>query len=186
MGSKEEARHEYNIDPIEQPAKGVYDAIHPRRRAHPIPGIGEEAIRVFNKPEHVLYDLKYLLPAASSDLRLKRIRNTSRSTLYATPHNVMACSSQTEGIDARSLQHHSATTAQHPQQWLITGVAGFIGSNLLEALLKLDQTVVGLDNFRPAISTTSTKCARSSRRSNGSGSGSSKATSAAWRIARTR
>ena len=31
--------------------------------------------------------------------------------------------------------------------WLITGVAGFIGSNLLEALLKLNQRVVGLDNF---------------------------------------
>lgn len=31
--------------------------------------------------------------------------------------------------------------------WLITGVAGFIGSNLLEHLLKLDQNVVGLDNF---------------------------------------
>src|SRR6476661_8260617 len=35
----------------------------------------------------------------------------------------------------------------HPQTWLITGVAGFIGSNLLEALLSLDQHVVGLDNF---------------------------------------
>lgn len=34
-----------------------------------------------------------------------------------------------------------------PKTWLVTGVAGFIGSNLLEALLKLDQTVVGLDNF---------------------------------------
>ena len=34
-----------------------------------------------------------------------------------------------------------------PKAWLITGVAGFIGSNLLEYLLKLDQTVVGLDNF---------------------------------------
>ena len=33
------------------------------------------------------------------------------------------------------------------ESWLITGVAGFIGSNLLEELLKLDQTVVGLDNF---------------------------------------
>jgi UDP-N-acetylglucosamine 4-epimerase len=32
-------------------------------------------------------------------------------------------------------------------RWLITGVAGFIGSNLLEALLRLDQIVVGLDNF---------------------------------------
>ena len=34
-----------------------------------------------------------------------------------------------------------------PRTWLITGVAGFIGSNLLEALLKLGQRVVGLDNF---------------------------------------
>lgn len=33
------------------------------------------------------------------------------------------------------------------RKWLITGVAGFIGSNLLETLLKLDQQVVGLDNF---------------------------------------
>lgn len=36
---------------------------------------------------------------------------------------------------------------QAPRKWLITGVAGFIGSNLLETLLKLDQQVVGLDNF---------------------------------------
>lgn len=34
-----------------------------------------------------------------------------------------------------------------PKVWLITGVAGFIGSNLLEQLLELGQTVVGLDNF---------------------------------------
>ena len=35
----------------------------------------------------------------------------------------------------------------NPKNWLITGVAGFIGSNLLEALLRLNQNVVGLDNF---------------------------------------
>lgn len=35
----------------------------------------------------------------------------------------------------------------HPRKWLVTGCAGFIGSNLLETLLKLDQEVVGLDNF---------------------------------------
>ena len=35
----------------------------------------------------------------------------------------------------------------NPKTWLVTGVAGFIGSNLLETLLKLDQRVVGLDNF---------------------------------------
>ncbi|OYU00155.1 MAG: LPS biosynthesis protein WbpP [Burkholderiales bacterium PBB1] len=34
-----------------------------------------------------------------------------------------------------------------PKTWLVTGVAGFIGSNLLEALLMLDQRVIGLDNF---------------------------------------
>ena len=36
---------------------------------------------------------------------------------------------------------------QAPKTWLVTGVAGFIGSNLLETLLKLDQRVLGLDNF---------------------------------------
>lgn len=39
------------------------------------------------------------------------------------------------------------TLKNNPYRWLITGVAGFIGSNLLEALLKLDQKVIGLDNF---------------------------------------
>lgn len=34
-----------------------------------------------------------------------------------------------------------------PKRWLITGCAGFIGSNLLETLLKANQQVVGLDNF---------------------------------------
>ena len=34
-----------------------------------------------------------------------------------------------------------------PKVWLVTGVAGFIGSNLLEALLRLDQRVIGLDNY---------------------------------------
>ena len=33
------------------------------------------------------------------------------------------------------------------RNWLVTGVGGFIGSNLLEALLRLEQNVVGLDNF---------------------------------------
>ena len=40
-----------------------------------------------------------------------------------------------------------AEMRQSPKIWLVTGVAGFIGSNLLETLLKLDQRVVGLDNF---------------------------------------
>jgi len=39
------------------------------------------------------------------------------------------------------------TLNTHKHTWLITGVAGFIGSNLLETLLGLNQQVVGLDNF---------------------------------------
>lgn len=37
--------------------------------------------------------------------------------------------------------------SDEPHTWLVTGVAGFIGSNLLETLLQLNQRVVGLDNF---------------------------------------
>ncbi len=50
--------------------------------------------------------------------------------------------SQTNAYDALKTQ---LLKDQHT--WLVTGVAGFIGSNLLEALLKLNQRVVGLDNF---------------------------------------
>jgi UDP-N-acetylglucosamine 4-epimerase len=38
-----------------------------------------------------------------------------------------------------------------PRTWLVTGCAGFIGSNLLERLLRLDQRVVGLDNFATGL-----------------------------------
>jgi UDP-N-acetylglucosamine 4-epimerase len=41
----------------------------------------------------------------------------------------------------------NVSLAAGPRKWLVTGVAGFIGSNLLESLLRLNQTVVGLDNF---------------------------------------
>jgi UDP-N-acetylglucosamine 4-epimerase len=47
----------------------------------------------------------------------------------------------------RSFAQAQASLKDSPRTWLITGVAGFIGSNLLEKLLKLEQRVVGLDNF---------------------------------------
>ena len=46
-----------------------------------------------------------------------------------------------------SYKNIHAALKSTPRTWLITGVAGFIGSNLLETLLKLNQKVVGLDNF---------------------------------------
>ncbi|WP_426267478.1 SDR family oxidoreductase [Sphingomonas sp. LHG3443-2] len=42
---------------------------------------------------------------------------------------------------------HVLPLRERPRRWLVTGAAGFIGSNLVEALLRLDQQVVGLDNF---------------------------------------
>ncbi|ANG65100.1 Vi polysaccharide biosynthesis protein VipB/TviC [Marinobacterium aestuarii] len=44
-------------------------------------------------------------------------------------------------------QKIKAELRQKPRKWLVTGVAGFIGSNMLEALLKLNQHVIGIDNF---------------------------------------
>jgi len=44
-------------------------------------------------------------------------------------------------------QERKDALRQQPAAWLVTGVAGFIGSNLLETLLALEQRVVGLDNF---------------------------------------
>ena len=46
--------------------------------------------------------------------------------------------------DYKELQAELSTA---PKTWLVTGVAGFIGSNLLETLLRLNQRVTGLDNF---------------------------------------
>ena len=48
---------------------------------------------------------------------------------------------------ATSYQETTIELKKTPRTWLITGVAGFIGSNLLETLLKLEQRVIGLDNF---------------------------------------
>ncbi|MDV2117913.1 SDR family oxidoreductase [Alcaligenes faecalis] len=46
-----------------------------------------------------------------------------------------------------AFEQASQQLRNQPKTWLVTGCAGFIGSNLLEALLNMDQQVVGLDNF---------------------------------------
>jgi UDP-N-acetylglucosamine 4-epimerase len=49
--------------------------------------------------------------------------------------------------DMRTIDEMKIMIRRSPKRWLVTGVAGFIGSNLLEELLRLGQNVVGLDNF---------------------------------------
>ncbi len=46
-----------------------------------------------------------------------------------------------------SFERISADLVKRPKTWLVTGCAGFIGSNLIEVLLSLGQNVRGLDNF---------------------------------------
>ncbi len=66
----EEAIAEYGITPVKTPSKGEYDgiilAVGHREFLH----MGVDAIRALGKPQHVLYDLKYVLPSHDSDLRL--------------------------------------------------------------------------------------------------------------------
>lgn len=67
---EQESEREYGIVPVTEPEKGVYDAIviavaHDQFRA-----MGSSKIRQLGKAQHLLYDLKYLLPADQSDLRL--------------------------------------------------------------------------------------------------------------------
>lgn len=47
----------------------------------------------------------------------------------------------------KTYEQLQAQLKSSPRTWLVTGIAGFIGSNLLETLLRLDQNIVGLDNF---------------------------------------
>jgi UDP-N-acetyl-D-galactosamine dehydrogenase len=66
----QEAEHEYGISPVAEPAVGEYDGVILAVAHKQFAEMGAERIRALAKPEHVLYDLKYLLPAEASDLRL--------------------------------------------------------------------------------------------------------------------
>lgn len=65
-----EAQQEYNITPVSQPEQGAYDAVVLAVNHEQFAVMGAEKIRALGKPEHILYDLKYLLTAEESDLRL--------------------------------------------------------------------------------------------------------------------
>ena len=64
------AQHEYGITPVANVQAGTYDAIILAVAHDQFKAMGVDAIRALGKPEHVLFDLKYILDASESDLRL--------------------------------------------------------------------------------------------------------------------
>ena len=68
--SSEQAEHEYNLTLTEKPETGKYDAIILAVAHNEFKVMGVEEIRKLGKSEHVLYDLKYILPKESVDMRL--------------------------------------------------------------------------------------------------------------------
>lgn len=68
--SVEEAEHEYGVTPVTEPAVNAYDGIILAVAHNQFRALGAENIRKYGKDEHVLYDLKYVLSAVESDIRL--------------------------------------------------------------------------------------------------------------------
>ena len=68
--NKAEVKHEYNIELIDELQHGYYDAIVLAVDHSDYKSWGEEKIRALGKVNHVLYDVKYVLPFGQSDLRL--------------------------------------------------------------------------------------------------------------------
>lgn len=66
----EEAQHEYGITPVQQVTKGDYDAVILAVAHQQFKAMGAAGIRAFGRENHVLYDLKYVLSAQESDIRL--------------------------------------------------------------------------------------------------------------------
>ena len=66
----EAARHEYGITPIEAPQPDQYDAIILAVAHRQFKQMGAEGLRRLGKKNHVLFDLKYVLPKADADIRL--------------------------------------------------------------------------------------------------------------------
>lgn len=65
-----EAQHEYDLTPVKTLEAGAYDAVVLAVAHKQFAELGAQGIRALGKASHVLYDLKYLLPAEHSDLRL--------------------------------------------------------------------------------------------------------------------
>jgi len=68
--SKEEARHEYGIMPVDAPTAEKYDAIVLAVAHKEFKEMGVDALRQLGKENHVLYDIKYILKSEEVDGRL--------------------------------------------------------------------------------------------------------------------
>lgn len=68
--SAEEAEHEYGLSPIQKPVEGAYDAVVIAVAHQQFKELGAASIRKLGKPGAIVYDLKYILDASESDLRL--------------------------------------------------------------------------------------------------------------------
>ena len=64
------AAHEYGITPIDMPKPEQYDAIVLAVAHREFREMGAAGLRRFGKKDHVLFDLKYVLPKTDTDLRL--------------------------------------------------------------------------------------------------------------------
>jgi UDP-N-acetyl-D-galactosamine dehydrogenase len=65
-----EAEHEYAISPVQSVEKDSYDAVILAVAHNQFKEMGVAEIRALGKENHVLYDLKYVLEATESDIRL--------------------------------------------------------------------------------------------------------------------
>ncbi|MFL9599040.1 Vi polysaccharide biosynthesis UDP-N-acetylglucosamine C-6 dehydrogenase TviB, partial [Aeromonas veronii] len=67
----DEARHEYGLDLVSEPATGAYSGVLLAVAHDEFAALGADGLRAFGSPNgHVLYDLKAQLPASAVDLRL--------------------------------------------------------------------------------------------------------------------
>jgi len=104
------------------------------------------------QPDQVKLALQQAIPEYTPYLR-------PRENLAATPpslNNTRTVQPPVGGLRSReipradisdSFQELTERLVDQPKTWLVTGAAGFIGSNLVETLLRLNQLVIGLDNF---------------------------------------
>ena len=66
-----------------------------------------------------------------------------RNVVHPRPQESLPVNPEADAM----VEEFEQSLRQKPRRWLVTGAAGFIGSHLVERLLELEQTVLGLDNF---------------------------------------